>query len=72
MTVPASERARRWRRCAVLILAVGWSAALAIGLLAEEYDPIERRQVGNFPQALSHLALVRAADALAGVGAQPR
>jgi len=43
-----------------------------LGLLAEEYDPIERRQVGNFPQALSHLALVRAADALAGVGAQPR
>jgi len=43
-----------------------------LGLLSEEYDPIAQRQVGNFPQALSHLALVRAADALAGVGAQPR
>ena len=35
-----------------------------VGLLAEEYDPVEHRQVGNFPQAFSHLALVRAADAL--------
>lgn len=43
-----------------------------LGLLSEEYDPISERQVGNFPQALSHLALVRAADALAGIGAQPR
>jgi GH15 family glucan-1,4-alpha-glucosidase len=29
-----------------------------VGLLAEEYDPGRRMQVGNFPQALSHLALV--------------
>jgi glucoamylase len=29
-----------------------------VGLLAEEYDPRIRRQVGNFPQAFSHLALV--------------
>jgi len=29
-----------------------------VGLLAEEYDPIARRQLGNFPQAFSHLALV--------------
>jgi GH15 family glucan-1,4-alpha-glucosidase len=29
-----------------------------VGLLAEEYDPIGRRQLGNFPQAFSHLALV--------------
>ena len=33
-----------------------------VGLLAEEYDPVEHRQVGNTPQALSHLALVQAAD----------
>ena len=26
--------------------------------LAEEYDPVLRRQVGNFPQAFSHLALI--------------
>ncbi len=43
-----------------------------LGLLSEEYDPGGRRQVGNFPQAFSHLALVRAADALAGIGRQPR
>lgn len=43
-----------------------------LGLLSEEYDPVGRRQVGNFPQAFSHLALVRAADALAGIGKQPR
>ncbi len=29
-----------------------------VGLLAEEYDPIGKRQLGNFPQAFSHLALV--------------
>ena len=35
-----------------------------VGLLSEEYDPVRERMVGNFPQAFSHLALVRAADAL--------
>jgi GH15 family glucan-1,4-alpha-glucosidase len=32
-----------------------------LGLLAEEYDVGRRRQVGNFPQAFSHLALIVAA-----------
>jgi len=32
-----------------------------VGLLAEEFDPHSDRQLGNFPQALSHLALVRSA-----------
>lgn len=32
-----------------------------VGLLAEEYDPRERRQLGNFPQAFSHLALINTA-----------
>jgi GH15 family glucan-1,4-alpha-glucosidase len=36
-----------------------------LGLLAEEYDVDRQRQVGNFPQALSHLALINAARALA-------
>ena len=40
-----------------------------VGLLAEEYDPVARRLVGNFPQAFSHLALVNTALALAGKGA---
>jgi len=32
-----------------------------VGLLAEQYDPVGRHMRGNVPQALSHLALVRAA-----------
>ena len=37
-----------------------------VGLLAEQYDTRAGRQVGNFPQAFSHEALVNAALALAG------
>ena len=36
-----------------------------VGLLAEEYDPVARRQLGNFPQAFTHLSLVMAALVLA-------
>ncbi len=32
-----------------------------LGLLAEEYDPRERRLQGNFPQAFSHVALINTA-----------
>ena len=32
-----------------------------VGLLSEEYDPRARRQLGNFPQAFSHVALVNTA-----------
>ncbi len=38
-----------------------------VGLLSEEYDPVRGRMVGNYPQAFSHLALLGAAHALAGV-----
>lgn len=37
-----------------------------VGLLAEEYDPHEKRQLGNFPQAFTHLSLVSAALTLNG------
>ncbi len=40
-----------------------------VGLLSEEYDVAGNRQAGNTPQALSHLALVRAADAIAAASA---
>jgi GH15 family glucan-1,4-alpha-glucosidase len=32
-----------------------------VGLLAEEYDPVTRRHLGNFPQAFSHLGLINTA-----------
>jgi GH15 family glucan-1,4-alpha-glucosidase len=32
-----------------------------LGLLAEEYDPSEKRLLGNFPQAFSHIALINTA-----------
>ncbi|WP_189950489.1 glycoside hydrolase family 15 protein [Streptomyces roseolus] len=35
-----------------------------VGLLAEEYDPVTGRQLGNFPQAFSHIGLVGTALAL--------
>ncbi|WP_193597271.1 glycoside hydrolase family 15 protein [Microbacterium sp. YJN-G] len=43
-----------------------------VGMLSEEYDPVARRQIGNTPQAFSHLALVRAADALTRAELRPR
>ena len=35
-----------------------------LGLLSEEYHVGRRRQVGNFPQAFSHLTLIGAASAI--------
>ena len=37
-----------------------------LGLFSEEYDPIAKRQLGNFPQAFTHLALVNSARILSG------
>jgi len=36
-----------------------------LGLLAEEYDPDEKRLLGNFPQAFTHVGLVNSAYNLA-------
>jgi GH15 family glucan-1,4-alpha-glucosidase len=36
-----------------------------VGLLSEEYDPLARRLVGNFPQAFSHIGLVNTAHNIA-------
>ncbi|MGW0632395.1 glycoside hydrolase family 15 protein [Streptomyces sp. NPDC002758] len=40
-----------------------------VGLLSEEYDPVAGRQLGNFPQAFSHIGLVNTALALFGTDA---
>ncbi|MFD3579755.1 glycoside hydrolase family 15 protein [Streptomyces sp. NPDC058644] len=40
-----------------------------VGLLAEQWDPRDRRQLGNAPQAFSHIALVETAFALREAGA---
>jgi GH15 family glucan-1,4-alpha-glucosidase len=37
-----------------------------LGLLSEEYDPVAKRLVGNFPQAFSHVSMVNSACRLAG------
>ncbi len=42
-----------------------------LGLLSEEYDPVRKRQVGNFPQAFSHVSLVNTAFRLAGHEVEP-
>jgi GH15 family glucan-1,4-alpha-glucosidase len=42
-----------------------------LGLLAEEWDPVAGRQLGNTPQAFSHVALINTALTLAGTGDGP-
>lgn len=41
------------------------SIANVLGLYSEEYDPIAKRQLGNFPQAFTHVSLVNSAFAIA-------
>jgi glucoamylase len=39
-----------------------------VGLLSEQYDPKNKRLLGNFPQAFSHVGLINSAYNLAGDG----
>jgi GH15 family glucan-1,4-alpha-glucosidase len=39
-----------------------------VGLLSEEYDPVQKRLLGNFPQAYSHVSLVNTAHNLIPAG----
>lgn len=63
----------RWSRfdydaCFAALFEKYLSACNDLGLLAEEYDVIAKSLRRNFPQALSHLALVHTALNLAGSG----
>ncbi|MGW5088851.1 glycoside hydrolase family 15 protein [Streptomyces coelicoflavus] len=42
-----------------------------LGILAEEYDPVQQRQLGNFPQAFSHMGLIQSALLLQQIATQP-
>lgn len=44
------------------------TAAGPTGLLAEEYDPVAERSLGNHPQAYSHIGLLRCAQLLSADG----
>jgi GH15 family glucan-1,4-alpha-glucosidase len=39
-----------------------------VGLLSEEYDPVSRRLLGNFPQAFTHVGLINTARNLSRRG----
>jgi GH15 family glucan-1,4-alpha-glucosidase len=41
-----------------------------VGLLSEEWDPVGKRQLGNTPQAFSHVPLINTARALSTTGAK--
>ena len=43
-----------------------------VGLVSEEYDPTERRLLGNFPQAFTHVGIVNSARGLAAAQARDR
>jgi len=43
-----------------------------VGLISEEYDPQGERLLGNFPQAMTHVALINTACNLTGVGGPAR
>lgn len=56
----AMGRLRKARALFKRLLALGND----LGLFAEEYDPASGRQLGNFPQAFSHIGLINSAHAI--------
>src|SRR6202012_3754569 len=42
-----------------------------LGLVSEEYDPVAKRLLGNFPQAFSHTAIINTAAHLAALETAP-
>lgn len=51
------------RAQAQAVMARVQAALTPLGLIAEDYDPVQRRMWGNFPQAYSHVGLIHAAFA---------
>ena len=43
-----------------------------VGLISEEYDPVARRMLGNFPQAMTHVALINSACNITGTSGPAR
>jgi GH15 family glucan-1,4-alpha-glucosidase len=58
-------RQRRWDQ-ARAAFDRAMSTANDLGLFSEEWDPLQREMLGNFPQGLTHLSHIAAAVALAG------
>jgi GH15 family glucan-1,4-alpha-glucosidase len=54
---------RRWKEASELFERL-LSLRNDLGLLAEQYDPRSKRQLGNFPQAFSHIGIVNTAHNL--------
>jgi GH15 family glucan-1,4-alpha-glucosidase len=42
-----------------------------VGLLSEQYDPVDHCMLGNFPQAFSHVALINTASRLSKTASRP-
>ena len=63
--IMAAERDSQYAKAKTLFDRL-MGAANDLGLLAEEYDPVGKRQLGNFPQAFSHVGLINSAHVLAG------
>lgn len=67
-----AQQERRKCRSGTLILETDMDAeGGTVGLLSEEYDPVAKRMLGNFPQAFSHLSLIDSAYDLSAEDREP-
>src|SRR5439155_1140862 len=61
--LPANDELERWKKVRDLFERL-LTLQNDLGLLSEEYDPREKRLLGNFPQAFTHVMLIAAAQFL--------